>query len=81
MTRWIVVLGLALAFAVPFASEADADGITPRKAAYGHKRCIAPAMWFGRGQQTTWVCTATQKCCYDRLLRKGACLDATARCF
>jgi len=80
MTRWIVVFGLAFALAAPFATEADADGIARRKVAYGHKKCIAPAMWLGRGQ-ATWVCTATQKCCYDRLLRKGACLDASARCF
>lgn len=80
MTRWIVVLGLALAFAAPFASVADADGVVRRKAVYANKKCIAPAMWWGRGQ-TTWVCTAAQKCCYDRLLRKGSCLDATARCF
>jgi len=79
MTRWIVVLGLALALVAPFAGEAEADGITHRRAVYMHKRCIAPGMW-GRGQ-TTWVCSADQKCCYDRLLRRGNCLDARARCF
>jgi hypothetical protein len=80
MTRWIVVSGLALALVLPLVGEAVADGMAPRKAVYTKKRCIAPAMWWGRGQ-TTWVCTAAQKCCYDRLLRKGTCLDATARCF
>jgi hypothetical protein len=80
MTRWIVALGLGLALVAPFATQADADGVERRRAVYGHKRCIAPAMWWGGGQ-TTWVCTASQKCCYDRLLRKGNCLEASERCF
>jgi len=81
MTRWIAAFAcaLVLALATPFGNEAGADGVD-RRAVYKHKRCIAPAMWWGRGQ-TTWVCTASEKCCYDRLLRKGNCIGASARCF
>jgi hypothetical protein len=68
MTRWIVACAFTLALAVPLGSEANA--------AYTRKRCIAPAM-LGAGQ-TTWICTASQKCCYDWLLRRGTC---TSRCF
>ena len=48
---------------------------------FRHKRCIAPASWWGRGSQTTWVCKAEEICCYDRILRKGSCLTASQRCF
>jgi hypothetical protein len=70
MTRWIVAVActLAVALAAPLGSEAQA--------AYAHKRCIAPNIW-GAGQ-TTWVCRASQRCCYDWLLRRGFCPD---RCF
>ena len=71
MTRWIAVLGCALTLALttPFGNEAEA-------ARYKHKKCIAPAMV---GAQTTWVCKASENCCYDWLLRKGTC--TSARCF
>lgn len=84
MTRWIAVAGcaLALALAAPLGNQAEADGMVTRPV-YKHKRCIAPASWWWRtgGAQTTWVCSASEKCCYDRLLRKGTCLAASARCF
>ena len=63
-------LALALAFAASFGTEAEA------RHHYKHKRCIAPAM---AGPQTTWVCRASEICCYDWVLRKGTC--PTARCF
>ena len=70
MSRWIVAFGcaLTLALATPLGEEAEASG-------FSRKKCIAPAM---RTAQATWVCNASEKCCYDRLLRKGTC---TARCF
>jgi hypothetical protein len=72
---------LALALAVPLANQAEADGISTRPV-YKHKRCIAPASWWSRsGARTTWVCKASEKCCYDRLLRRGTCIAANARCF
>jgi hypothetical protein len=84
MTRWIAAFAcaLTLALAMPLGNEATADGIA-RRAVFTKKRCIAPEMrWFWRAQaQTTWVCAAAEKCCYDRLLRKGTCIAATARCF
>lgn len=88
MTRWIAApagalsLMLALMLAVPFTNEAAADGVSRPvyRPVYKHKRCIAPAMWWGRGQ-STWVCNIDQICCYDRLLRRGTCLEASQRCF
>jgi len=86
MTRWIAVAGcaLALGLAAPLATQAVADGMPVRHApVYNHKRCIAPATWWWRTSEsrTTWVCSATERCCYDRLLRRGTCIAADARCF
>jgi hypothetical protein len=70
MSLWIVAVGCALALVLTtLGSPTEAAG-------YRLKRCIAPAML--TGAQTTWVCKASQKCCYDWLLRKGTCTD---RCF
>jgi hypothetical protein len=91
MTRWIaafagaLTLTLALGAAVPFVNNAAADGVNaPVYHGYRHIRCIAPASWLGgwwsRGQ-TTWVCNASERCCYDRVLRKGSCLQAGESCF
>jgi hypothetical protein len=88
MTRWIaatagaLMLTAGLALAVPFGNEAAADGVSRPVYRHGfaHKRCIAPADWWSRGQ-TTWICNASEICCYDRILRKGNCLDASQRCF
>ena len=72
MNRWIVAVVCASTFAlvVPFGNEAEA-------ARYGHKRCIASSAMVGA--QSTWVCKASEICCYDWWLRKGTC--TTARCF
>ena len=88
MTRWIaasvgtaaVTLGLALA--MPLGNHATADGVDRPvyRPVYKHKRCIAPSSWWSRGRQTTWVCSISEKCCYDRVLRKGHCLPAEQRC-
>ncbi len=71
MTRWIAAVACALAFALaaPWGSEAEA--------AYGRKRCIAPATPGAGAGRTTWVCRASDKCCYDWLARKGTC---SSRC-
>jgi len=67
MTRWIVALACALAIGVvAFATGADARG-------YSRKKCLPP------DKAQSWVCSAAEKCCYDRILRKGVC--STDRCF
>ena len=79
MARWIAAFGcaLSLAVAMPFGNEAEADGVS--RQVYRHKRCTAPAMLWTA--QTTWVCKASEKCCYDRALRRGNCIGASDRCF
>jgi hypothetical protein len=73
MTRPIATVAVActLAFTLAgsWASEAEA--------AYTRKRCIAPVA-HGAALRTTWICKASEKCCYDWLVRKGTC---TSRCF
>jgi hypothetical protein len=73
MTRWTAFFAcaLTLAIAAPLGQQAEA--------AYTRKRCIAPSMW--GAAQTTWVCTAAERCCYDWLLRRGSCIATSARCF
>ena len=67
MTRWIVAFGCVLTLTtIAFASDADARG-------YTRKKCLPP----DRAQ--SFVCSASEKCCYDYVLRKGAC--TTDRCF
>jgi hypothetical protein len=72
ITRSVALFGcaLALALVVPLGNDAEA------RYHYRFKKCIAPAML---GAQTTWVCKASEICCYDRLLRRGSC--PTTRCF
>jgi hypothetical protein len=70
--RPLALLGLTLALAVaaPLGNEAEAQY------PYRFKRCIAPAR---DGPPVTWVCKASEICCYDWLLRRGSC--PTTRCF
>jgi hypothetical protein len=80
MARWTsaFVCVLTLSLTLPFSNAAEADGVS--RSVARHKKCTAPAMLFMR-TPTTWVCKASQKCCFDRLLRKGNCLAASDRCF
>lgn len=88
MIRWIAAsvgaaaVTLALGLAVPLGNHAAADGVDRpvQRPVYKHKRCIAPASRWSRSGPTTWVCNINEKCCYDRLLRKGHCLPADRRC-
>jgi hypothetical protein len=67
MTRWMVAFPGVLALTVvAFANDADARGFT-------RKRCIPP------DKAQTWVCKASEKCCYDYTLRQGTC--PSDRCF
>jgi hypothetical protein len=67
MTRWIVAFACILTLAlVTFAKDADARGFT-------RKKCLPP------DKAQSWVCSAKEKCCYDYVLRKGAC--TVDRCF
>jgi hypothetical protein len=79
MARWITAFACAttLSLILPFGNAAEADGVD--RAVARHVRCTAPAMFLTR-TPTTWVCKARQKCCYDRLLRKGTCIGAADRC-
>jgi hypothetical protein len=61
---------------MPMGNEAGADGA---RRVYSKKKCIAPKTRFSA--QSTWVCAVAEKCCYDRLMRKGACIKASDRCF
>jgi hypothetical protein len=74
ISRSLTLLGgamaLALALAAPLGNEADAQS------SYRFKRCIAPTFYEA---SVTWVCKASEICCYDRLLRRGSC--PTTRCF
>lgn len=72
---------LTLALMAPMVEEAKADGYSAPARAYrpvvfAHKKCIAPAR---DGAKVSWVCRASETCCYDWLLRKGTC--TTRRCF
>ena len=85
MKCWIAALGcaIALAFAIPLGQEAKADGVyRPARAVspvvFTRKKCIAPAR---RGAPVTWICSASETCCYDKILRKGSCYPASRRCF
>jgi hypothetical protein len=70
MKCWIAVAcTLAFVLAAPWGGEAEA--------AYGRKRCIAPATHTAGRVKTTWICKASEKCCYDWLARRGTC---TSRC-
>jgi hypothetical protein len=88
MTRWIaasagaLAVTLALGLAMPLGNEAAADGIDVPvyRPVFMHKRCIAPpSRW--SGVQATWICNINERCCYDRLLRRGSCLSPDQRCF
>jgi len=84
--KWLIVaLGcaLALAFAMPLSQEAQADGVyravrTYSPVVFSRKRCIAPTR---DGAQVSWICNASETCCYDRVFRKGSCYPADRRCF
>jgi hypothetical protein len=65
MTRWIVLFGLAFAFAVaaPMGFEAEARQQS--------KRCTATNM---DGKRISWACRGKQVCCYQIFINKGTCL-------
>jgi len=65
-----VVCAFGFALVLPFGSEAEA-------AKFKHKKCIASSTI--AAAQSTWVCKASEICCYDWWLRKGTC--TTNRCF
>ena len=79
MARWIAAFAcaLTLSLTLPLGSAAEADGAAVRHVSR-HIRCTVPARFLQA--QTSWVCKVSQKCCYDRLLRKGTCLEAADRC-
>jgi hypothetical protein len=74
MTMFGLVIGLACA--VPFGGAADAQ-------TYTRIKCIADTRLVVRPVSTpvTWICKASEKCCYDYLARKGTCIAASSRCW
>jgi len=73
MSLFGLVIGLA--FALPIGSAADSQ-------ASSRKKCIAKPRLVVMPVSTpvTWVCKASEKCCYDYLARKGVCGAASSRC-
>jgi len=69
MTRWIAIIGATLIFTVV------ALGNAAEAARYSRKKCIPPA----DRAQSSWVCSASEICCYDYVLRQGTC--PRDRCF
>ncbi len=86
MRYWMAILGCALlaASALSFGSTANADGYRrygPARAyapTFTRKLCTPPSRW-GR-TPATWVCSASEKCCYDWVFRRGTCVGANDRC-
>jgi hypothetical protein len=81
---WSAVFGLGfvVASALPLGSVAKSDGVyAPARAVvptFTRKLCTPPARW-GRAP-ATWICSASEKCCYDWVLRRGTCVAASDRC-
>ncbi len=85
MRYWIAVFGCALAIglAAPIGNEARADGAYAPARGYAptftRKLCTPPSRW-GR-TPATWICSASEKCCYDYVFRRGTCIAGSDRCF
>ncbi len=87
MRCWIAIFACAMvtAAALPFGSMAKADGYySPVRAVavaptFTRKLCTPPSSRWDR-TPATWICSASQKCCYDRVFRRGTCVGATDRC-
>ncbi len=86
MRLWIAAsaCALALGLVAPIGHQAEADGLyapvryraaAPVAVPFTRKLCTAQSR---RGGPVTWVCSASQKCCWDWLMRRGTCTD---RCF
>ena len=67
MTRWIVALGFT------FSPSPWSPSATMPRLRYSRKKCNPP------DKAQSWVCSAKEKCCYDYIVRKGAC--TVDRCF
>jgi len=66
MTRWVVAIGATLVFTVVALSNAEAQRGS-------RKKCIPP------DKAQSWVCSASEICCYDYVVRQGTC--PRDRCF
>ena len=73
MTRMFVIFGCVLAFGLATPMGFEAAAAKKR----GHKMCASSAM---DGKQTKWRCKASQKCCFDWMANKGACVGANDIC-
>ena len=73
MKRWLAILGCVLGFTfiAPIASDIQATA-KPKS-----MMCKATGL---DGKQSKWKCKAGQKCCFDWLSSKGACVAASSIC-
>ena len=72
MTRSLILFGCVFAFAL--AAPLGLGAVAAKKS----RICAATMM---DGKQTKWRCKASQKCCYDWLSGKGACIATSDFCF
>jgi len=67
-----IMIGVALTFAFAFAPMASSTDALAKGS-----RCAVKSMEVKR---ITWRCRAGQKCCFDWLANKGACVAASEIC-
>ena len=72
--RSMVIFGLlaGVTLTFPFAGAADARTYTRQKCTLSSRLVSSPV---------SWVCKASERCCYDYWARKGVCLSSSSRCF
>lgn len=73
MSRWMLagLLGTGLIFSTA-ATPAEAH-----KKRYTYNQCEAKDL---RNQSHEWKCKLSEKCCWDRLLRRGSCVASSDQC-
>ena len=73
MNRWLIIFACALPVVVASPIAFEGSAMAKSKA----MMCKATG-WDGK--QSKWACKAGQKCCFNWLLNKGACVAASSIC-